>query len=243
MVAATVQLMIYHQLSKCKGVSYWHEKDIPDRRRVMPSPVGGQVPWSPAGYGAWRVVSTRSQTAASLRSDSWKAIAPEGPPAEWVNQGAVPEGWSVRGLLLLAACQCPFLMESDGPGQGSLVNRLWTTDFALGLDASQPDRLALVNDALTTATHLWNAPRFTAHQKACLGDALLNRLHIFLPNHEHFDTNKRLAQVWPVGSNWDAQWEYHAKRRPELYAARRAVAASEKELPPSTTARRVRMRG
>jgi hypothetical protein len=202
--------------------NHWDSTPIPERRLVLPSPLGPDAPWSPVGYAAYRVLASRDPRASSLCRSSWDVLAPTGLPEQWDAQGGVPEGMSVRGLLLLAACQSPLLLSSEGPGQGSLLGRLWTANFR---EDHQADRMALVNAALSTAQLLWQAPRFTDRQKHHLGWALTDRLlKDVLPASDHWAGALALARHWPQGNTWDAIWGKQAT--PLLVSARRETRAN-----------------
>lgn len=189
-------------------------------RETLPSPMGGSHAWSAIGYAAWRVLSRRTGEGV-LRGSFVGCLLPDGAPSDWVNHDGVPAGWSLRGLLLLAACQNPNLFDSNGPGQGSTVNRLWTSDLTASIQA---DRRALIDEALTTACHLWSAPRFTVRQRESLARAVTQQLLRWCDNDDVW-VAQRLAASWPTGATWDRLWDNLAQGYPVLQAQGRACKA------------------
>lgn len=223
-----------------QAVLAWHS-DVPNLRVDLPSPLGGTASWSPLGYAAWRIVAKRDHIGKALSPKIFDGIQPSGLPETWDEQGGVPAGMSVRGLVLLAACQAPDLLH--GPDGEAWSRRLWTA-AAQAPNGVQAEQQRVVDLALASAACLWSAPRFTSLQRETLGLSLIHQLKKFVPDRQEGWVAHRLAEHWPQGSRWDRLWKDHTRSSPVFQASRREVLArqslgAEADL---TAIRRVRSR-
>lgn len=204
-----------------QAVLAWHS-GVPDLRVELPSPLGGTASWGPLGYAAWRIVAKRDHIGKALSPEIFDGIQPPGPPETWDDQGGAPEGMSVRGLVVLAACQAPDLLH--GPDGEAWSRRLWTAD-PQALNGIQAEQQRVVDLALASAACLWSAPRFTSLQCEMLGLNLICQLKKFVPDRQEGWVAHRLAEHWPQGDRWDQIWKDHTRSHPVFQASRREVLA------------------